>query len=257
MKCQYCNTRYNKKLNGCPSCGAPIAYAEPEAQELRQQQNQRQNVIIKLANNTRKKKKIPTWITVLAVIGFFMVVGLIRRGVEEAEYKQWKEDRRTDYADPASAPYSQMELPGTTRHNLGAAGTLDKVDYTLLAVVESHGTKYNQPEDGNIYLLFEIEMFNGTEEDFYIYSGDVQAYLDDYVLEDSYGALDAVEYRFHLSGDVGAGKYTKGFIGYEVPKDWQTIELMFESEDYRNREKLIFTLRQDDMQNPGVEARIP
>ena len=56
------------------------------------------------------------------------------------------------------------------------------------------------------------------------------AYCDDYKLEYSSNALMAIsteENMQGLDGTVSAGKKLSGYLGFEVPKKWESIELHY------------------------------
>ena len=258
MKCQYCNSSYPVKHKKCPSCGASRAHADPEPGDAKKQVQQNTRTAASAAGRTKGAKVVHSARTLFAFVGVFvvgmMILAVIINKVEEAQWAKRREENRTDYVDPASAPYSVVILPGTTRHELGEAATLDNVEYTLLSVVESRGTQRNAPQPGNTFVLCEFEVFNNTNEDIYIYSSEVQAYVDEYAVESSYDATSALEYNMLFRGDVAAGRRMKGFVGFELAEDWATLELLFKSSDYRNVEKLVFTVQREDIGNAKVEV---
>ena len=55
---------------------------------------------------------------------------------------------------------------------------------------------------------------------------DFECYVDDFAVEYSLSA--ATEEKGDLDVTLAAGKKAKGEIGFEVDKDWKTIEIIFD-----------------------------
>lgn len=111
---------------------------------------------------------------------------------------------------------------------------LNDVQVTLLKYSESKGSEFNKPTDGNVYLMAEFEIVNNSDSEMNVSSVmSFEAYADDYSLNYSFGALMDNEDR-QLDGTIAAGKKMKGYIGYEVPKDWSTVEIHFTDDVWSN-----------------------
>ena len=105
---------------------------------------------------------------------------------------------------------------------------------TLLSYKESKGSEYNKPSDGNVFLMAEFEIVNNSDSELNVSSMlSFEAYADDYALNYSISALMDNEDR-QLDGTIAAGKKMKGYIGYEVPKDWSTVEIHFTDDVWSN-----------------------
>ena len=92
---------------------------------------------------------------------------------------------------------------------------------------ENAGSEYNKPSDGNVFLMAEFEIVNNTKEELGISSMlSFEAYADDYKLDYSLAAIMEKEGN-QLDGEIAAGKKMKGWIGWEVPQDYQAVEVHF------------------------------
>ena len=111
---------------------------------------------------------------------------------------------------------------------LGDSVELDGVIVSFIALDKSNGSDFNKPEDGNEFLLCEFEITNNSKEDLAISSMlSFEAYHDDYSCDLSLGALIEKGNKDQLDGTVAAGKKMKGVVGYEVPTDWEELEILY------------------------------
>lgn len=104
---------------------------------------------------------------------------------------------------------------------------LKDVAVTLVDVSESGGTDFLTPSDGNVFLICEFEIENGSKSDIAVSSiMSFEAYADDYATALSLTATTSSD-KNQLDGTVAAGKKMNGVVGYEVPKDWTNFEIRF------------------------------
>lgn len=123
----------------------------------------------------------------------------------------------------------------------GEAAEKGGVQVTLLDYKESNGSEYNTPGDGNVFLLIEFEISNNTEKEIAVSSMlSFEAYADDYTLNYSLSALMEKE-GDQLDGSIAAGKKMKGWIGWEVPKDYKSIEVHF-TPNVWSGDKIVFMI---------------
>ena len=111
---------------------------------------------------------------------------------------------------------------------LGETAELKNVQVTLASVTESDGSAYNKPTDGNVFVLCEFEIANNSDKEINISSMmSFNAYCDDYTCNYSLTALLEKGNKNQLDGTIAAGKKFNGVIGYEVPADWNELEVHF------------------------------
>ena len=115
-----------------------------------------------------------------------------------------------------------------TVFTVGDTVELNGVKTTLLSAEEYPGKQYMMPTDGNVFLVCQFEIENDSSAEINVSSMvSFNAYCDDYsvnlsvtgeMLEDSWKSLD---------GTVAPGKKINGVIAYEIPQDWQKMEISY------------------------------
>ena len=74
-----------------------------------------------------------------------------------------------------------------TEFYIGETAELDKVQTTLIDVTESTGSEYNQPNEGNVFVLCEFEICNNSDTEIAVSSMlSFEAYCDDYTCSGSF-----------------------------------------------------------------------
>ena len=110
----------------------------------------------------------------------------------------------------------------------GDTAAMNNITVNFVGVQTSTGSEYNTPADGKVFVLCEFEITNNGTADLAVSSiMNFQAYCDDYACEYSLGALMAKGDSAQLDGTVAPGKKMKGIIGYELPIEWQELEIIY------------------------------
>lgn len=129
---------------------------------------------------------------------------------------------------------------GESRFAVGEIAELRDVQVSLVGATESMGSDFNKPSDGNVFILCEFEITNNSKEEIVVSSMmSFEAYCDDYACTYSLGALLEKGNKNQLDGTVAAGKKFNGIIGYEVPVDWEEMELHF-TPDFWSGKDIVF-----------------
>ena len=178
----------------------------------------------------KQKKKggcLKVVLIVIAVFVVLIVIAAIGGGGEETPSKV--ENTATDE--------SQVETDAATEEQttfgVGETAEMNDVQVTLLGYEESSGSEYNTPTEGNVFVLANFEIANNSDEELTISSMmSFEAYADDYALNYSATQLD---------GTIAPGKKMNGYIGYEVPADWATMEIHFVDNVWSNN-KFVFEI---------------
>ena len=124
--------------------------------------------------------------------------------------------------------------------SVGEIAELKDVQVSLIDVSESTGSTFNTPNDGNVFVLCEFEIVNNSKEEVSVSSLlSFEAYCDDYTCSFSLGALMEKGNKNQLDGTVAAGKKFNGVIGYEVPSDWNELEIHF-TPDFWSGKDIVF-----------------
>ena len=128
----------------------------------------------------------------------------------------------------ASQASQAQSRPEQTVFTVGDTVELNGVKTTLLSAEEYPGKQYMMPTDGNVFLVCQFEIENDSSAEINVSSMvSFNAYCDDYsvnlsvtgeMLEDSWKSLD---------GTVAPGKKINGVIAYEIPQDWQKMEISY------------------------------
>ena len=174
----------------------------------------------------RKKQGAPgCLIVVLVVVVLVMIAAFAGGGESSTPQKVESTSGTSQSASQASQAQSQ---PEQTVFTVGDTVELNGVKTTLLSAEEYPGKQYMMPTDGNVFLVCQFEIENDSSAEINVSSMvSFNAYCDDYsvslsitgeMLEDSWKSLD---------GTVAPGKKINGVIAYEIPQDWQKMEISY------------------------------
>ena len=123
-----------------------------------------------------------------------------------------------------------------TQYAVGEMADINNISVVLVDVYEDEGSAYNEPTDGNIFVLCEFEIANNSEKEIGVSSMlSFAAFCDDYTCNYSLAALLEKGDKNQLDGLIAPGKKLNGIVGYEVPKDWQELEIAFSPENWNGK----------------------
>lgn len=172
----------------------------------------------------RKKQGAPGCLIVVLVVVVLMVIAALAGGGESNTPQKVESTSGNSQA----ASQSSEAQPEQTVFTVGDTVELNGVKTTLLSAEEYPGKQYMMPTDGNVFLVCQFEIENDSSEEINVSSMvSFNAYCDDYsvslsitgeMLEDSWKSLD---------GTVAPGKKINGVIAYEIPQDWQKMEISY------------------------------
>ena len=173
----------------------------------------------KVCPNCRKKQKRPVLGITLIIIGVLVLIGVITGGEEDGPEK---------VAGNSSVESSSPEAPEF--FEVGDTAEYRNVKVTLDSIVESNGSQFNSPSDGNIFLIATFTIENNTDSDLAVSSMmSFDAYQDGYSTNLSLSALIEKDGE-QLDGTIAPGKKMKGSVGYEVPADYSEFEISYQSD---------------------------
>lgn len=203
----------NSKLTNCKACGAQVAKTAKTCPHC----------------GAKVKRGHPVLIGILAVIILFTVIGAVE-GSNEPKKVETPEQSKSTNIISTKAP-EQTTAPKKdekTAFLVGETAELGDVQVTLKGVTESTGSAYNKPGDGNVFVICEFDIANNSNGEIAVSSMmSFDAYCDDYACTFSLSALMEKGSKNQLDGTVAAGKKFSGVVGYEVPADWQELEINF------------------------------
>ncbi len=200
----------NSKLGNCTVCGAEVAKSAKVCPHC----------------GAKLKKGHPVLIGILV---FFVLIAIIASSSGDDEPKKVETSTPTQNVESTPTPTEkEPEADNKNSFYAGETAELKGVSVTLASVIESTGSTFNVPTDGNVYVLCEFEIANNSDKEITVSSMlSFDAYCDDYTCTFSLGALMEKGDKNQLDGTVAPGKKFNGVVGYEVPSDWQKLEIVF------------------------------
>ncbi len=101
------------------------------------------------------------------------------------------------------------------------------------------------PDEGYMYVILSFEIKNTGEEDDFFNS----------LYEDSYCDNKAIDTTLLWNydgdeawGEVAVGRERSGYVAYELPVDWETLEMIYSPNIWDEDEKYTFIINRSDMQ---------
>lgn len=209
MYCRNCGKEIDDKAVVCPGCGVSTTDKKQKP----------------------KKKKHPILGVILLIFGILLIVGVVSGGGDSPK----KVDSQN-----VSSQKAETTTPAKTEFTVGDSVELNGITVTLIDVSESTGANFMTPTDGNVFIICEFEIENGSDKDIAVSSiMSFEAYVDDYTTNMSLSAIASAD-KGQLDGSVAAGKKMSGAIGYEASKDWKELEIRFTPNFWSGKE-IIFT----------------
>lgn len=190
VNCKSCGAEIAKDAKSCPNCGA------------------------------KNKKGHPVVIGILIFLVLVIIVSAMGGGEEPKPVEKPGESQ--------VGTSSGSNKDDKNVFSVGEYAELRGVKVSLVSVTKSMGSDFNTPTDGNVFVLCEFEIINDSEAEVSVSSMlSFDAYCDDYACSLSLSALLEKGNKNQLDGTVAPGKKINGVIGYEVPVDWENIEIHF------------------------------
>lgn len=202
--CKHCQTEIPKKAKVCPNC--------------------------------RKKQGGKLKWIIIALVALMIIGAAAGGGSDDGPQKVGEVDTSPETASEGTGAVDSSEAEQEAVFRKGEIAEMNDVQVTMTDFVESTGSEFNKPTDGNIFVLAEFEIANNTESELSVSSAlSFDAYADDYALNYSLTALLEKDGN-QLDGTIAAGKKLKGWIGWEVPEDYKEVEIHFTDNVWSNNE---------------------
>ena len=158
----------------------------------------------KVCPNCRKKQKgIGKWIAIAVVV---VILIAAMSGGENKPKKVETADAESSETTTESATDTSEDREEKDTFGIGETAEMNDVQVTMVSYSENEGSEYNKPTDGNEYVMVEFEIVNNSEN----------------------------ETSNQLDGTIAPGKKMDGMVGFEVPKDWKTMEIHFKDDVWSN-----------------------
>lgn len=216
VKCSKCG--YSMKLSGSASTQPKTPNKQQGETKLCKYCQTEIPKKAKICPNCRKKQKGK----IGGIVAVVVIILLLAAATGSGDNKP-KRASGTSTDSKASSNSSKNEM----LFRKGEVAELNGVQVTLTDYKESTGSEYNEPTDGNVFLMVEFEIENNTDKEISVSSMlSFEAYADSYALNYSISALMEKEGN-QLDGSIAAGKKMRGWIGWEVPTNYQNVEIHF------------------------------
>lgn len=175
---------------------------------------------------TKRKGGILKWIIIILIV--LGVIGAVSEEKYDDKVKDVTSNTKEENDEQNNYEDASKDEEEKTEFYLGEIAEQKGVQIALVNVYESFGSDFITPNDGNIFLVCEFDIANNSEKDIHISSVmNFEAYCDDYSLNQDILGLQVPEAngKKQLDGSVAAGKKMNGVIAYQVPANYQTMEI--------------------------------
>lgn len=206
--CKACGQQIAKKAKTCPHCGA------------------------------KNKKGSPVLWGIIAIVLLAVIIG--SAGSNDDEPKKVAGDSSVQTQASGGQETGSTAKEESNTFVVGETAELRDIMVSMVDVTESAGSGFNAPTEGNVFVLCEFEIANNSDQEISVSSMmSFEAYCDDYTCTYSLSALMEKGNKNQLDGTVAPGKKFNGVIGYEVPADWQELEVHF-TPDFWSGKDIVF-----------------
>lgn len=197
------------KMIQCKTCGAEIAKNASACPHC----------------GAKSKKKHPVIGAVLIIFALFCFIGAFGGSDDDEPKKVGDAEQQTAIQKEEKTEFVEDEIV-----------ELNDIKVTMTNVEIFDGADFFAPDEGNVFVVCEYEIENGSSKDIAVSSMlSFEAYVDDYSTAVSYTAITASG-KTQLDGAVASGKKMNGIVGYEVPKDFTTLEINFTPDFWSGRD---------------------
>ena len=219
--CPYCGEKLPENEKICPGCGKNIFNKDPQHHYCPHCKARVPHGAIicwkcfrklKVDEKTKRQYKIIFPIIAFIFVFFIIIASTSKRTVAKAQPSN---------VFPSQTAVQSVPTVGDTVEKSG-------IKVTFNGVKESKGSQFVEPASGNIFLLCELTIQNESSSDITVSSlMSFECYIDDYATSLSITALMDDTVNKQLDGTIAPGKKMRGYVGYEVPRNWSDVEIRF------------------------------
>ena len=134
---------------------------------------------------------------------------------------------RSEVVNSGEMAAGSSGVKGDGNYGPGDTVSMNGVLITFHGITETLGDGLFKPDDNKIFVIAEFTVENNTGDQINISSvfGSA-AYCDNYLVSESMSAeLGDPQHRNNLTGSLDTGRKLRGIIGYELPSQWQRLEI--------------------------------
>lgn len=161
------------------------------------------------------------WFIVLVII---IVIGVISSGGEKDTPKKVEKESTQTTSNIVEETSQEDEKDF---FYVGDVVETEKVRATITGIEKSVGSDFNKPEEGHEYVFVNMTIENISDKEMTISSVfSFDAYVNDVAINED--LLAQTEAGKTMNGTIAPGKKLVGKLAYELPKDWEQLEIHFE-----------------------------
>ncbi|MBP1971650.1 hypothetical protein J2Z83_003802 [Virgibacillus natechei] len=176
------------------------------------------------------------WVWLIAVIVIVAVssgddeeVDTVEGEEAETESAEVEENNEEEAEEVSTEEPAEEEEPAEdkTEFDVGEQAELDEQVVTVTNVEKSQGSDFDQPSEGNEYVIVEVEIENHSDETISYNPYNFKMQNSDGQIEDI-GIITVDSDTSLSSGDLASGGNVSGTLSFEQPIDDEELQLIFE-----------------------------
>lgn len=203
--CSNCGKELDNNASICLNCGVLV------------------NNNFNINNKKEKKKGLPSWGIIIIIVGIIIVLPTIFITLIAVSSFTFMENTNS-ILEEIFEPETQNGTIGDTL--LTEDFKIKLMDAKTYEIV-GEGESIKEPKEGKEYLAFFLDIENISNETNSIYSYDFNGYIEEYSITEKNIETD-IEGIEHINANLLPGTKAKGFIVFEVNKNWTEFELCYE-----------------------------
>lgn len=224
-------------------------------------------LILSVNGRKSEKKKLATAGVVLGVLAIIAVFGFANsagkddtpdsstRSVSSSSSSATVKSKSSANLSSSSKSVAASASPSkSSKQEEKIAGLGDTVEYDGLKFTLDSVTEYidtseyatDKPDAGNIFIMLNFTVSNDSGEDKHINMFYEDSYCDDVSIDPHPILFNAPGDT--IWGDIASGKKRKGYVVYQVPSNWDTLEFQYQVVSiFSSSEKAVFKVSSSDV----------
>lgn len=173
------------------------------------------------------------WVLIVIVVG---IIGSTLSEEEAPETETFSNQNKNaqvnespsgvDNNEPQSQSDSKTETKEKVITEIGGFVETKNFRITVEDLKKPKGNEFNKPSDGKEFVQVVLHIENISNKDYTVSSILMfDAYYDGYSVTESISSQIADNSLSSMNGPLAAGKKLRGVLAYELPVEWETLEI--------------------------------